>query len=181
MTTPSSWSTPTLTWSRTSWGRSPSPSSTAFISSIWPTTSRHRASTCWTPASSPTGTAPPIRWLGWPTACGTSGDPGCSPSWSTPSRASTNTTATRTPGRTSSSPSWTGHGCCPTGSSATGCCSGWPTPTSSAGGAASSWTGPAPSRPRPSLRCRPGWAITPRRRRRAPSWGSAAPPWTSGR
>ena len=34
-----------------------------------------RASICWTPASSPIGTAPPTRWCGWPTACGSSGAP----------------------------------------------------------------------------------------------------------
>ena len=41
------------------------------------------ASTCWTPTSSPIGTAPPTRWCGWPTACGSSGGRGCNPSWST--------------------------------------------------------------------------------------------------
>ena len=51
------------------------------------------ASTCWTPASSPTATAPPTRWSGWPGACGTSGVRGCSPSWSTPSRPSTRPTS----------------------------------------------------------------------------------------
>ena len=64
-----------------------------------------QASTCWTPASSPTGTAPPTRWCAWPRACGTSGVPGCSPSWSTPSRPSTRPMNGGT--RTGSTPSWT--------------------------------------------------------------------------
>ena len=41
---------------------------------------RSPASTCWTPASSPTGTAPPTRWCAWPRASGSSGGRGCSPS-----------------------------------------------------------------------------------------------------
>ena len=50
------------------------------------------ASTCWTPASSPTGTAPPTPLFASPGGCGTSGVRGCSPSWSTRSRPCTRPT-----------------------------------------------------------------------------------------
>ena len=108
-------------------------------------------------------------------------DPGCSPSWSTPSRASTSTTPTPTPGRTSSSPSWTGNGCWRSRSSASRCSGGWATPTCWGGGRGTSQAGPASSGPRSPRRCRPAWPTTHRPRRPGPSWGSAAPPLTCGR
>ena len=50
---------------------------------------------------------PPTRWCASPKGCGTSGGPGCSPSWSRPSRPSTRPTSTPPRPTTSSSPSWT--------------------------------------------------------------------------
>ena len=112
--TPSSSWIPTPTWWSHCWATCRRISPARCGSSTWPTTAGPRASTCWTPGCSPTGTAPPSRWCASPTACGTSGVPGCSPSWSTRSRSSTSTTPTRTPGRMGSSPSWTVCECCRT-------------------------------------------------------------------
>ena len=85
---------------------------TPFASSTLPTSGAPRASTCWTPASSPTGTEPPTRWFGCAGACGTSGGRGCSPFWSSPSRPSTRPTSGWTP--TSNTPSWTASSSSPT-------------------------------------------------------------------
>ena len=87
----------------------------------------HAASTCWTPASSPTATAPPTRWCAWPRASGTSGGRGCSPSSNRPSRASTRPTSRWT--RESSTPSSTGCASSPTRSSAVRCWRRSMTPT----------------------------------------------------
>ncbi len=92
--TPSSSSIPTPTWWAACSGTCRSPSSTGCASSTWPTNGARPASTCWTPASSPTATAPPTRWFASPRVCGTSGGRGCSPSSSRPSRPSTRPTST---------------------------------------------------------------------------------------
>ena len=63
--TPSSSWTPTPTWWPESWNRCPE----SLADKVKPDRPGRRrpappASTCWTPASSPTGTAPPTRWCG---------------------------------------------------------------------------------------------------------------------
>ena len=105
-TTPSWWWTPTPTWWPASSNTSPSPSSTGCDSSTCLTRPAPPASTCWTPASSPTGTAPPTRWCAWRRGCGSSGGRGCSPSSNRPSRPSTRPTSRWR--RSGSTPSSTG-------------------------------------------------------------------------
>ena len=71
---------PHATWWAACSNTSRSPSSSRCGSSTWPTSGERPASTFWTPASSPTATAPPIPSCASPRACGTSGGRGCSPS-----------------------------------------------------------------------------------------------------
>ena len=86
-------------------------------------------------------------------ACGSSGAPGCSPSWSRRSRPCTRPTSRWR--RTASTPSWTGCGCSPTTPSATRCWRRSPTPTFWSGGPGTSAAGTASTGPRPWPRCRP--------------------------
>ena len=79
--------------------RAGEPGRTGCVSSTSPTSGARPASTCSTPVSSPTGTAPPIPSSASPRACGSSGDRGCSPSLSRPSRPSTRPTGAQGRGR----------------------------------------------------------------------------------
>ena len=144
----------------------------------WPTTPGRRASTCWTPASSPTGTGPPTRWCASRRACGSNGGRGCSPSWSRPSRPSTRPTSTPRPTPTSSTPSWTGCGCCPTTPTATPSWRRSPTPTCLSGGPGTSAAGTASTAPRPSPPSRRASPTTHPPSGQGRSSASAAPPST---
>ena len=137
------------------------------------------ASTCLIPGYSPIGTAPPTRWFESPVGCGTSGDPGCSPSWSRPSRPCTKPMSGWKP--SSNTRSWTGSGSSPTPNSRTGC---WPrsaTPICWSGGAATSGNGTVSTRRRRWPPSRPASPTTHPPSGLAPSSVSPAPPSTCAR
>ena len=145
-----------------------------------------RASICWTPASSPTGTAPPTRWC----ACAK----GLWDQWGPrmqsilefrPSRPSTRPTSTPTPPTTSSYTILDGFNHPGRRQELQGgrvLAEGErPLPDPSGGeGTSSNWTGRVPG-PTRWPRCRPASPTTRRPSGQGPSWASPAPPSTCER